>query len=334
VNLSSSARLFGVGALAAAALVLPGCSRRDEASTSGAPAQITFSILSAQGQASAGPLWQPLLDDLAEAIDVPVRPHFASTYAVLIEDMKRGDAQVAWFSGQPAVDAINQADAEMIARTVNLEGDDSYRSTLIVRRASGITLDAILACGKRYSFGMGDARSTSGALAPATFLFNPRGIRPADCFATVRSDNHERNAFNVASGVLDIAASNSVTSAAFRRQNPTLADQIEEIWRSPPIPEGGIVLRSDLDPAVKEKIRSFFLTYGQGDGAEAERQRRVLAGLSYSRFSAADDDYLDPVREMMADQALTEARSRNDAAAIAAAERELQRLRARREVQP
>ena len=333
MRLSGSARLFGVSALAAVALTLSGCDKGDDLA-SGAPAQITFSILSAQGQASAGPLWQPLLDDLARTIEVPVRPHFASTYATLIEDMKRGETQVAWFSAQPAVDAIDNADAELVARTVNLEGEDSYRSTLIVRRGSGITLKAVLDCGKRYSFGMGDAQSTSGTLAPATFLFNPRGIRPADCFTSVRSDNHERNAFNVASGLLDVAASNTVTSAAFRRQNPTLAEQIEEVWQSPPIPEGGIVLRSDLDPAVKEKIRSFFLTYGRGDGVEAERQRRVLAGLRYSRFSAADDDYLDPVREMIADQALADAEARNDAAAVSAARAELQRLRTRREVQP
>ena len=334
MSLWSSARLLGAGALAVAALVLSSCDRGDDGGASGAPAQITFSILSAQGQASAGPLWQPLLDDLAETIGVPVRPHFASTYATLIEDMKRGETQVAWFSAQPAVDAIDNADAELIARTISLQGDDSYRATLIVRRGSGITLDSVLACGKRYSFGTADARSTSGTLAPATCLFNPRNIRPADCFASVRPDNHERNAFNVASGVLDVAASNTVTGAAFLRQNPTLAAQIEEIWQSPTIPEGGIVLRSDLDPAVKEKIRSFFLTYGRGDGVEAERQRRVLAGLSYSRFSAADDDYLDPVREMMADKALVDAEARNDAAAAAAARTELQRLRARREVQP
>ncbi len=333
MSLSGSARLFGVSALAAVALTLSGCDKGDDLAA-GAPAQITFSILSAQGQASAGPLWQPLLDDLARTIDVPVRPHFAATYATLIEDMKRGETQVAWFSAQPAVEAIDNADAELVARTVNLEGEDSYRSTLIVRRGSGITLAGVLACGKRYTFGMGDAQSTSGTLAPATFLFNPRGIRPANCFASVRSDNHERNAFNVASGVLDVAASNTVTGAAFRRQNPTLAEQIEEVWQSPPIPEGGIVLRSDLDPAVKEKIRSFFLTYGRGDGVEAERQRRVLAGLRYSRFSAADDDYLDPVREMIADQTLAEAQARDDAAAVATARAELQRLRTRREVQP
>jgi phosphonate transport system substrate-binding protein len=125
-----------------------------------------------------------------------------------------------------------------------------------------------------------------------------------------------------------------VNTVFLTRQNPQIAAQIEEIWQSPPIPESGIVLRADLDPALKEKIRSFFLTYGQGEGPEAERQRQVLAGLNYSRFNAADDSYLNPVREMVADQKLIEARAEGDTAAATAAERELQRLRRLREVQP
>ena len=157
---------------------------------------------------------------------------------------------------------------------------------------------------------------------------------PAECFKTVRSANHQANAFAVATGVVDVATSNTVNTVFLTRQNPQVAAQIEEIWQSPPIPESGIVLRADLDPALKEKIRSFFLTYGQGEGAEAERQRQVLAGLNYSRFNAADDSYLNPVREMVADQQLSEARAEGDTAGVTAAQRELQRLRSLREVQP
>ena len=327
-------RRIGVGVLAVAAMALSGCGQRDEVAPGSTPTEIQFSILSAQGPASAGPLWQPLLDDMSKAIGVPVKPHFGSSYAVLIADMDQGRTQVAWFSAQPAIEAIDTADAEVIARTVDQGGADSYRSTLIVKHGSGITLDAVLACGKRFDFGIGDAQSTSGTLAPMTFLFNPRDIRPEDCFKTARSANHETNAFGVASGVLDVATSNSVSAAALVRQNPTIAEQVETIWQSPPIPESGILVREDLDPALKEKIRSFFLTYGQGSGVEAERQRQVLAGLRYSRFSAAEDDYLDPVREMIADQNLATARAAGDRSAMTVAQRELQRLRAKREVQP
>ena len=298
------------------------------------PTEITFSILSAEGQASAGPLWQPLLDDMSRAIGVEVKPYFGSNYTVLVEAMRGNQTQVAWFSAKPAVEAINRADAEVIARTVNREGMDSYRSTLIVRTGSGITLDQVMACGQRYDFGIGDAQSTSGTLAPMAFLFNPRNIVPSRCFKTVRSANHQFNAFSVASGQIDVATSNTVNTVFLRKQNPQIAAQIQEIWQSPPIPESGILVREDLDPALKEKIRSFFLTYGQGEGAEAERQRQVLAGLEYSRFNAADDGYLNPIREMIADQKLIEARAEGDTAAAATAERELQRLRSLREVQP
>ncbi|HEX8660905.1 MAG TPA: phosphate/phosphite/phosphonate ABC transporter substrate-binding protein [Brevundimonas sp.] len=326
-------RRLGLIAAAVAMLGLASCGAEGEKS-SAAPTELTFSILSAEGQASAGPLWQPLLDDMSKAVGVPVKPYFGSNYTVLVEAMRGNQTQVAWFSAKPAVEAIDRADAEVIARTVNKEGLDSYRSTLIVRTGSGITLDQVMACGKRFDFGIGDAQSTSGTLAPMAFLFNPRGVVPAQCFKTVRSANHQSNAFSVASGVLDVATSNTVNTVFLRKQNPQIAAQIQEIWQSPPIPESGILVREDLDPALKEKIRSFFLTYGQGEGVEAERQRQVLAGLEYSRFNAADDGYLNPIREMVADQKLGEARAKGDAAGVAAAERELQRLRSLREVQP
>lgn len=315
------------------ALGVASCGGGDE-KAGAVPTEITFSILSAEGQASSGPLWQPLLDDMSKAIGVPVKPFFGSNYTILVEAMRGNQTQVAWLSAKPALEAVDRAQGEVIARIVDPEGRDSYRSTIIVRRGSGITLDQVMACGKRYDFGIGDAQSTSGTLAPMAFLFNPRKVVPAECFKTVRSANHQANAFAVATGVVDVATSNTVNTVFLTRQNPQVAAQIEEIWQSPPIPESGIVLRADLDPALKEKIRSFFLTYGQGEGAEADRQRQVLAGLNYSRFNAADDSYLNPVREMVADQKLSEARADGNASAAAAAERELQRLRSLREVQP
>jgi phosphonate transport system substrate-binding protein len=334
MSFASYTRRAGLIAAAAALMALSACGGGDETPAGAVPEKITFSILSAEGQASAGPLWQPLLDDMSESIGIPVEPFFGSNYTVLVEAMRGNQTQVAWFSAKPAVEAIDRANAEVIARTVNREGEDSYRSTLIVKTGSGITLDQVLACGKRFDFGIGDAQSTSGTLAPMAFLFNPRGIQPEQCFSTVRSANHQANAFAVATGVVDVATSNTVNTVFLVRQNPAIAAQITEIWQSPPIPESGILVRGDLDPATKEKVRAFFLSYGVGEGVEADRQREVLAGLEYSRFRAAEDSYLDPIREMVADQQLGEARARGDAAAASAAEAELQRLRALREVQP
>lgn len=286
-----------------------------------APEKIVFTILSAEGQASSGPLWQPLLDDLEREIGIPVEPIFGSNYSVLVEAMRANQAQIGWFSALPAVQAIDRSSGEVIARTVDSEGKDSYTSSLIVKKGSGITVDDVVKCGKQYDFGLGDAQSTSGTLAPLTYFFGPRNIDPRSCFATVRSANHQANSFAVANGQVDVATSNSVNTIFLRRQNPQIADQIEVIWDSPPIPESGIVLRSDLPPALKARIKQFFTTYGQGFGPDADRQREVMKGLNYSQFRAADNSYLDPIREMKADQARREGRPSEVAPPTSAADR-------------
>lgn len=311
--------LAGVLALA---VVLCGLSPAGAASAqTQRPSKIVFTVLSAEGQASSGPIWQPLLDDLERELGIPVEPVFGSNYSVLVEAMRADQAQIGWFSALPAVQAIDRSQGEVIARTVDIEGKDSYVSTIIVKKGSGITIEDVARCGKRYTFGIGDAQSTSGTLAPLTYFFGPRNIDPTACFSTVRSANHQANAFAVANGLVDVATSNSVNTVFLRRQNPEVADQIEEIWQSPPIPESGIVIRSDLPADVKAKIREFFVTYGQGAGPDAARQREVLRGLNYSQFRAADNSYLDPIREMKADQARREGRPPDVAPPSSAANR-------------
>jgi len=332
----TSARRLGRGLRRAAALagvvMLTACGDAGRDADRHAP--VTFAILSAEGQAAVEPLWRPLLEDMAQAVGAPVQARFGASYAELVRAMEAGEVQAAWLSPRPAIQVIDSGVAELAARTVDRDGEDSYRSVMITRAGSGHDLNRVLACGRDLRLGLGDAASTSATLAPMTFLFGPRGIDPRTCFASVRSGDYPTNAYAVAVGTLDVAVVNTVTLARLRRQNPQIADQLQEVWRSPPLPEGGVLVRQDLDPAVKEKLRSFLLTYGQGESAQADRQRQVLAALNYSQFRAADAAYLDPVREMIAAQTLAQARVPGDRAARQAAETELRRLRADREVQP
>jgi phosphonate transport system substrate-binding protein len=292
------------------------------------PKEITFSILSAENQQSMGPLWQPLLDDMSAQIGVKVKPYFATNYTSLIEAMRFNQVQVGWFSALPALESVRRADGEVLGRVIDAGGADTYASVLIVRKGSGITLDDVLKCNKRYTFGLGDAKSTSGTLAPMAYLFTPKEIEPAKCFKAVRSASHQANVFSVANGVLDVATNNTVGLLFARRDSPKVGNNVEVIWTSPPLPESSIVARKDLDPAVKEKIRQFFLTYGTGTGPQADKQREVLKGLAYGGFRPADNSYLDPIREMEAAEALAEARRSGDKTKIAAAQAEFDKVRA------
>jgi phosphonate transport system substrate-binding protein len=314
---------------AAAAFVLAGCGQpADQAAEGGAPKELTFSILSAENQASMEPLWAPLLADLSEAAGVKVKPYFATNYTSLVEAMRFNQVQMGWFSASPALAAVRRADAEVLGRVVDAGGEATYKSVIIVRKDSGITLERLLACDRTLNFGIGDTQSTSGTLAPLTYLFTPRNIEPAKCFRSMRSANHQANSFAVANGVLDAATNNSVGLLFFARQSPELAARLQVIWESPPLPESSIVVRKDLDPALKEKIRQFFLTYGTGTDAKAARQREVLKGLAYGGFRAADNSYLDPVRVMEAGEALAVARRSGDQGKIAKAQAEFEKVRA------
>jgi phosphonate transport system substrate-binding protein len=311
--------LFGAALLTALAL---GACGKPEATPAGGgkPGELVFSILSAENQQSMAPLWQPLLDDMSAATGVKVKPYYATNYTSLVEAMRFKQVQVGWFSASPAVSAVDRANAEVVGRIVDAGGDATYKSIIIVKKDSGITLERLLKCDRTLNFGLGDAQSTSGTLAPLTYLFTPRGIEPAKCFKTVRSASHQANAYSVVNGVLDVATNNSVGLAFFRDQQPEKAAQLKVIWESPPLPESSIVVRKDLDPALKEKIRQFFLTYGTGEDAVGERQREVLKKLKYGGFRAADNSYLDPVREMEASEALAAAKRTGDAGKIAKAQ--------------
>jgi phosphonate transport system substrate-binding protein len=321
-------RLIGAAALIAIALSACGKPQGGEKPAAGAPKELTFSILSAENQASMGPLWQPLLDDMSRQIGVKVKPFFATNYTSLIEAMRFQQVQVGWFSALPALEAIERANGEVLGRVVDAGGDATYKSVLIAKKGKGVTLDKVLACDRSLNFGLGDAQSTSGTLAPMAYLFTPKSIDPTKCFKTVRAASHQANVFSVANGVLDVATNNTVGLVFARRENPEIADKVEVIWTSPPLPESSIVVRRDLDPALKEKIRQFFLTYGTGTDEVADKQRQVLKNLAYGGFRPADNSYLDPVREMQASEALADARRSGNAAKIAKAQAEFDKITA------
>ena len=296
------------------ALALSSCGQDDSKT-------LNFSILSAEDQVSMVRMWQPLLDDMQKQTGVKVKPFFASNYTALIEAMRFNQVQMGWFSALPTLEAVRRADGEVLGRIVDEGGHPAYASVLLVKKGSGITFDDMLKCGKRYSFGIGDARSTSGTLAPMAYIFIPHNIDPNDCFKVVRSASHQANLFGVANGVIDIGTNNTTGLIFAQRDNPATLAKVQVIWTSPPLPESSIVVRQDMDPALKAKLKTFFLTYGTQPGPEGDRERKILKVLNYGGFGPADIGYLDPVIQMDAGQTLYDAKKSGDPQRIAAAQK-------------
>jgi phosphonate transport system substrate-binding protein len=290
------------------------------------PAKTTlnFSILSAESRQSAEADWAPFLADMGKATGLTVKPYFGTNYTGLIEAMRFKQTDVGWFTNQSGLEAVRRAGGEVFARSVNPSGIDGYEAVVIVKKGSGLTLDKLLECDRTINFGMGDAKSTSGTLAPMAYLFAPRGIDPDKCFRTVKSANHETNLFAVGNGVLDASTNNTASMDRMGMLDTDIArktlQNVEIVWRSPRIPEDPMIWRKDLDPALKKKISDFMFSYGVGDTPEAVRQRAVLERIQTLPFKRADDSHLLTVREMEAVEQLQEARAKGDAAAVAKAQ--------------
>src|SRR5262245_18984335 len=189
------------------AALLAACGQAEDKSgaTAGKPNLVRFSILSTEATSSMETYWAPILADMHKQTGLTVKPFFSNDYTTLVTAMQYKQTEVGWFSNLPGLDAVRRANGEVFARTFDPSGVDGYRSVIIVPAKSDLTLDKVLKCDRTLNFGIGDARSTSGTMAPMTYLFTPKGIDPETCFKTVRSGSHQNNLFSVANGQLDVA---------------------------------------------------------------------------------------------------------------------------------
>lgn len=325
-HILTSALMLGV-----CAAVLTGCGKKAD-DGGGSPNEVRFSVLSTESTQAMSEYWAPILADMEKQTGLKVTPFYSNNYTLLVEAMKFHKTDAGWFSNRSGLEAIRRGGGEVFARTFSPGGIDGYTSVLIVPADSNITLDRVLKCDKSLTFGLGDVLSTSGTLAPMTYLFAPKGIKPETCFKQVRSgSSHQTNMVAVANKQLDVATNNTTALLLDSQKGGALSSKVKIIWKSPVLPEDPIVWRKDLDPAVKEKLRRFFLTYGQGQGPEADKQRGYMMRVHVGGFKPADDSHLIPVREMEATDNWIKAKDGGDAGKIAEAKAALDAVRAERE---
>ena len=255
---------------------------------------VNFGIISTESSANLKTAWQPVLDDMARATGLEVRAFFAPDYAGVIEGMRFNKVQVAWMGNKSAMEAVDRANAEVFAKTVNRDGSEGYYSLLVVHRDSPLkSLDDVLRQRAGLTLGFGDPNSTSGTAVPGLYAFAQNKVDPVKDFKRTVRANHETNLLAVVNRQVDVATNNNENVERFAITNPEKSKEVREIWRSPMIASDPIVWRKDLDPAIKAKIRDFMLDYGRTD-----RERDILAKLGQSGWRASTDAQLVPIRQL------------------------------------
>ena len=203
-----------------------------------------------------------------EVLGVPAKLFAPADYNGVIQGLLGGTIDMAWL-GASAYAATYLQDAEAVEPVLvktNLDGSFSYHSIGFARKDSGI---ASLADAEGKVFGFGDPNSTSGYLIPSVEIPQETGksMDSGDFFGEVRfTGGHEQTIVAVFNGDIDAGVTwadglgaweDGYNSGALRRAvDAGLVDMNElvEIWKSKPIPEGPVVLRKALPEEVKAKM--------------------------------------------------------------------------------
>jgi len=287
-------------AVSAAAMMVTSVAKADFKPLEKDPEAISFGIIATESSAGLKKQWMPLIHDMEKAIGMPVKAFFAPDYAGVIEAMRFGKVQLAWFGNKSGIEAVDRAGGEVFVQTSKADGSQGYYSHIItnVKNTNINKLADIFKCDKSLNFGIGDPNSTSGFLVPSYYVFAKNNVDPKKCYKTVRNASHETNIMAVANNQVDVAANNSEMVGQTKLRNPKAAAKVKIIWTSPLIPSDPMVYRKDMSKELKSKIKAFFLGYGRlGDTAHAIS---VLRGISDGQgyFMESNNTQLYPIRQL------------------------------------
>ena len=273
---------------------------------------LNFGIISTESQANQKPIWEPFIAAMTREIGIPVKAFYATQYAGVIEAMRFGQVQLAWYGGKSYIEAAKRSQAEVFAQTVADDGSKGYYSHLIMNKDHPDLAKAKEMGGDKYvlenasklQFAFNDPNSTSGFLVPSYYVFAQNGVNPKKAFKRlIFAGNHEATALAIANNQVDVATNNNESLSRLEKTNPKARQNIETIWTSTLIPSDPIAWRKDLPEDIKSKLKNFFYGY---------KDQTVLAPLEWSGFDPATDNMWNPIRELNIGKQILEIQSNDD----------------------
>lgn len=248
---------------------------------------------------------QCLIDKLPAALGVKeVKLFPAADYDGVIQGLLGGTLDVAGLgaSGFAAVYLQDPEAVEPFLTTVQTDGATGYYSVMLARKDSGI---ATLEDAKGKKLGYADPDSTSGYLIPKVTLPDALGgVDPEEYFSDVSfNGGHENNVLALLDGKIDVGVTwasgvgefaEGYTSGNVRSmvdKGMLDMEDVVQIWQSPLIPNGPMVMRKDLPQAMKDKIIAFYSALPTED---YDCFRSVENG-DFSGYTPVDADFYKPV---------------------------------------
>lgn len=266
--------------------------------------EFRIGILGGENEADRLRNYQCFADHIKEVLGVEKVSLFpAADYDGVIQGLLGGTLDYAELgaSAYAKVYLENKDAVEPILTTIQTDGSTGYRAVMVARADSGIKT---LADMKGKKLGFADPDSTSGYLVPVTSLPKDIGMDVKSYFASTGfGGGHEQLVLEVLKGTFDAGTTwasgvgdfkDGYSSGNLRKmvdKGVLKMDDLVELWQSPLIPNGPLVVRTSIDAGAKQKITDFLTNLPQTDPACFS----AVQGGDYKGYSPVTPEFYQPI---------------------------------------
>lgn len=261
-------------------------------------------ILGGENEADRLRNYQCFADHIKEVLGVEKVSLFpAADYDGVIQGLLGGTLDFAELgaSAYAKVYLENKDAVQPILTTIQTDGSTGYRAVMVARADSGIKT---LADMKGKKLGFADPDSTSGYLIPVTSLPKDIGMDAKSYFASTGfGGGHEQLVLEVLKGTFDAGTTwasgvgdfnDGYSSGNLRKmvdKGVLKMDDLVELWQSPLIPNGPLVVRTSIDADTKQKITDFLTKLPETDPACFS----AVQGGDYKGYSPVTPEFYQPI---------------------------------------
>ncbi len=269
-------------ALAAAALLIATGTAQSQGRD---PARLRVALLPDENASTLIQNAQPLKQHLEQVLKKEIELIVTTDYSSMIEAMRFGRIEVAYFGPFSYVLAKSRAPSiEPFAVGVE-RGSPTYQSVIIATAGGPVrTLDDV----RGKAFGFGDQASTSSHLAPRAHLLKKARLEGDRDYRVVHLGTHDAVARAVQAGQVPAGALSKPILDNLIKRGTIDAARVVQLDLSDPIPNYPIVMQANLAPALKQALRDAFLSM---------KDATVLKSFRVEAFAPTTDAAYDVLRE-------------------------------------
>lgn len=213
------------------------------------------------------------------------------SYQEINELIKRGEVDMAFVGGVTYILGRDESGMELLVAPVVQDASTNYYSYIIVRNENQAKGLPDLR-GKRYAFT--DSLSTSGKLLPTYLLARVRETPETFFKKYIYTYSHAASIEAVRVGLVDGASIDSYIWEFYEYTDPKFISGLKIIQKDEVKGTTPIVVRSSLEPGLKERLRRAFLDMDKEQKGREILKRNVMKG-----FAMAEDALYNDTRKMI-----------------------------------